>query len=527
VQTITVRDKTAPVLSGQGEAMIITSPAVPVFTGPTATDACDSAPVITFTDVTVAISGGSEITRTWKATDACGNVSATVSQVITVLNASVVSIVATTANASESSTNGLFTISLTSPVATPTIVTYTVTGTATNGTDYTTITNTITIPANTTSVTIPVTVIDDNVLEGTESVIITLNSTNNAVTITTTAIDATATVTIVDNETTPTITSIQANNDDAGTIDPIKGIKGVLNVLTNDTFNGQPINLADVILTVAPNTNFTVAPNGVLDALANIPGGVYTLSYTICEKANPNNCSSATVNIFVVQPSIALVKKGNFNDGNGDGYAQAGETITYSFDVTNTGNTPLTNITVSDPLPGVVMTGGPITLTVGESNATNFQGTYVITQADINLGSISNQATVYGTSPNGRVIEDKSDDTNLVNDNPTVLNVTRCVIKVYNAVSPDGGGKNDRLYIEGLDCYPNNSLEIYNRWGVLVFERDNYNNEDRAFRGVSEGRVTVEKSQELPVGTYFYILKYKDNSSNAIDKSGYLYLNRK
>ncbi|WP_281323157.1 Ig-like domain-containing protein [Flavobacterium aestivum] len=526
-QVITIEDTTAPVLSGQGGTMTISSPVVPVFSAPTAIDACDSAPVITFTDVTVAISGGSEITRTWKATDACGNVSAPVSQVIKVLNASVVSIVATTANASEPSTNGLFTISLSNPVTTSTVVTYTVTGTATNGTDYATITNTITIPANTISVTIPVTVIDDNILEGSESVIITLNSTNNAVTVTPIVADATATVTINDNEITPTIGSIQANNDDAGTIDPIKGIKDVLNILANDTFNGQPINLADIILTVVPNTNFNVAPNGVLEALANIPGGVHTLSYTICEKANPNNCSSATVSVFVVQPSIALVKAGHLNDENGDSYAQAGETITYSFDVTNTGNTPLTDVNVSDPLPGVVMTGGLITLGVGESNTTNFKGTYVITQADVNLGSVSNQATVYGTSPNGRVVEDKSDDTNLVNDNPTVLNVSRCVIKVYNAVSPDGGGKNDKLYIEGLDCYPNNSVEVYNRWGVLVFEREHYNNDDRSFRGVSEGRVTVEKSQELPVGTYFYILKYKDNSSNTIEKSGYLYLNRR
>jgi len=101
------------------------------------------------------------------------------------------------------------------------------------------------------------------------------------------------------------------------------------------------------------------------------------------------------------------------------------------------------------------------------------------------------------------------------------------VIKVFNAVSPDESGENNRLYIQGLECYPDNSVEVYNRWGVLVFEREHYNNEDRAFRGTSEGRVTVDKSQELPVGTYFYILKYKDTSSTTIEKSGYLYLNRK
>jgi hypothetical protein len=61
----------------------------------------------------------------------------------------------------------------------------------------------------------------------------------------------------------------------------------------------------------------------------------------------------------------------------------------------------------------------------------------------------------------------------------------------------------------------------------LVFERENYNNDDKAFRGISEGRVTLEKSSELPVGTYFYMLKYKDSNNNTLEKSGYLYLNRK
>jgi hypothetical protein len=42
----------------------------------------------------------------------------------------------------------------------------------------------------------------------------------------------------------------------------------------------------------------------------------------------------------------------------------------------------------------------------------------------------------------------------------------------------------------------------------LVFERAGYNNDDRAFRGVSEGR-TVKQAEELPEATYYYILRYK------------------
>ncbi|WP_207802036.1 gliding motility-associated C-terminal domain-containing protein [Flavobacterium aquariorum] len=324
-----------------------------------------------------------------------------------------------------------------------------------------------------------------------------------------------------------TYVDIVANNDDAGTIDGLKASNGIFNAIANDTFNGLPINLSDVIVTFTPSPNFTMGTNGLLNTLSNIPGGTYTLTYSICEKANQSNCSTATVTVFVSSPSIALVKTAHFNDENADGYSQVGETITYNFEITNTGNVPLTNVTISDPLPGVVMTGSTLTLAIGETNATHFQGVYVIKQTDINKGSISNQATVFGTSPNNRVVEDKSDNINIVNDNPTVLTVSGCAIKVYNAVTPDGSDKYDKLYIQGIECYKDNSIEIFNRWGVLVFEREHYNNDDVVFRGTSEGRVTVEKSQELPAGTYFYILKYKDSESNAFEKSGYLYLNRK
>ena len=165
-----------------------------------------------------------------------------------------------------------------------------------------------------------------------------------------------------------------ANNDDAGTVDGLKASNGIFNAIANDTFNGLPINLSDVVLTFTPSPNFTMGTNGLLNTLSNIPGGTYTLTYSICEKANPSNCSTATVTVFVSSPSIALVKTAHFNDENADGYAQAGETITYSFEVTNTGNVPLTNVTITDPLPGVVMTGSPLTLAIGETNTTHFQG---------------------------------------------------------------------------------------------------------------------------------------------------------
>jgi gliding motility-associated-like protein len=106
-------------------------------------------------------------------------------------------------------------------------------------------------------------------------------------------------------------------------------------------------------------------------------------------------------------------------------------------------------------------------------------------------------------------------------------------IKVHNAFSPNGDGTNEVFVIDNIDdtaCYPENTVEIYNRWGVLVFETKNYNNQTNNFEGISRGRTTVNQSSGLPTGTYFYILNYSsiDGNGNIEIKKldGYLYLTK-
>ncbi|PKP17348.1 MAG: hypothetical protein CVU07_04345, partial [Bacteroidetes bacterium HGW-Bacteroidetes-23] len=102
-------------------------------------------------------------------------------------------------------------------------------------------------------------------------------------------------------------------------------------------------------------------------------------------------------------------------------------------------------------------------------------------------------------------------------------------IVIHNAFSPNGDALNQYFSIENIEnteCYTSNTVEIYNRWGVLVYEVQNYNNNDRRFEGISEGRATLNKNAELPTGTYFYIINYTTPEGNVENKSGYLYLTR-
>ncbi|MDZ4331184.1 MAG: gliding motility-associated C-terminal domain-containing protein, partial [Flavobacterium sp.] len=106
-------------------------------------------------------------------------------------------------------------------------------------------------------------------------------------------------------------------------------------------------------------------------------------------------------------------------------------------------------------------------------------------------------------------------------------------VLVHNAFSPNGDGINEKFIIDNIDdtvCYPENTVEIYNRWGVLVYETKGYNNASNSFDGISGGRSTVQQSSGLPTGTYFYILNYTsvDNDGKIITnkKDGYLYLTK-
>ena len=94
-------------------------------------------------------------------------------------------------------------------------------------------------------------------------------------------------------------------------------------------------------------------------------------------------------------------------------------------------------------------------------------------------------------------------------------------------VTPNNDQKNDYFIITGIEDYPDNILQIYNRWGVLVFEVEGYpgGGNSEAFRGFSNGRVTISKDEKLPSGTYYYVLSFPgaDNPGKK-EFVGYLYL---
>ena len=85
-------------------------------------------------------------------------------------------------------------------------------------------------------------------------------------------------------------------------------------------------------------------------------------------------------------------------------YSEAGETITYTFKVTNLSNVPLTDVTVTDPLPnlyGLSCGSNSLAANGAVGDSTTCTAKYDITLADVNAGKVDNTATATGTAPNG------------------------------------------------------------------------------------------------------------------------------
>ena len=103
-----------------------------------------------------------------------------------------------------------------------------------------------------------------------------------------------------------------------------------------------------------------------------------------------------------------------------------------------------------------------------------------------------------------------------------------CPVEVPNSFSPNGDGIHDYFKIRCLYNYADPVIEIFNRWGNLVYKKDHYGdvdywgNETAAWwDGRSDNKLTIG-DKNLPVGTYYYILRL--NSSKVL--TGFLFLNK-
>lgn len=268
--------------------------------------------------------------------------------------------------------------------------------------------------------------------------------------------------------------------------------------------------------------------------------------------ADPSVYDLGSCSTTLFNPILNAVKSvANITTGiNPATIAQVGDVLEYTIVVSNSGNLISNNSVFADAIPAsttyvpnsTTINGNPIAdvsgnmpfaipaeinspnqlagiITVGSMVTITFR---VVINANA-VGIVSNTATISYPVTNGGITS-----TQTSNSNTVIVSISSPVndIKIYNHITPNGDGDNELFYIDGINNFPDNTVKIYNRWGVLVYEVSGYNNADKSFKGTSDGRVTVNRIENLPVGTYYYILKYKKATEETIEKAGYLYINR-
>jgi uncharacterized repeat protein (TIGR01451 family) len=157
----------------------------------------------------------------------------------------------------------------------------------------------------------------------------------------------------------------------------------------------------------------TLAPGGVETCT-----GSYTVTQTDVDNGSVTNTATADATsppfstpVTSTQQSVTVAASGATSglsltkSTSSTGYAAAGNTISYSYQVTNTGTTDLTNVGVNDNLISSVSCPDS-TLVAGTSETCS--GTYTVTQSDVDNGSVTNTATAEGTSPSNHAIRSGS-----------------------------------------------------------------------------------------------------------------------
>ena len=249
--------------------------------------------------------------------------------------------------------------------------------------------------------------------------------------------------------------------------------------------------------------------DGIIDALdsnvidTDMDGVVDQL-----DPANTDPCVPDPNNEFCVATVDLEITKTTDDD-----FLNVNEQLTFTITVTNISDISATLIQVNEVLDAIGFDyiahfTGPGDGVYDEDTGLwdipmlepNASATLVISVEAITFGVYVNTATIVGSSPADVDLENNEASVEIeVNERSNNI----CGF-LFNQFSPNGDGTNDFLVINCITNpeYTNNSLEIYDRYGNQVFTARGY---DNTWDGTRD-------NNDLPKGTYFYVLDLGDGS---------------
>lgn len=318
--------------------------------------------------------------------------------------------------------------------------------------------------------------------------------------------------------------TIQLNNDGPSTATGVAvedliplGFKNISNINNGGIFSKNIIKWVDLTVPVGGITltyEATVANPFGLESAEYVNIAQVTASNQFDPDSTPNNDNGDqseddedSESINIPSTDIAINKEVDKTDVPMD------TQVTFTITAENLGNLTATNVEVQDALPkGYSLVNSAVT------SGTYDPKTGIWSIPSINTGAIQTLTLTVKVVDfndylnNAHLVKLDQIDTNSANNQDSATVSPNC-LKIYNEFSPNDDGQNDFFYIDCIERYPNNQLEIFNRWGNLVYYQKGYKN---TWDGKEEG-----SAKTLPEGTYFYILDLGDGSKKT---SGWVYL---
>lgn len=339
---------------------------------------------------------------------------------------------------------------------------------------------------------------------------------------------------------TPVPGTTQANLAVLKTVDNATPLVGANVVFTIAASNMGPNNATGVRVTDLLPVGYTFVGSTVSTGVFNSADGVWTVgnlasgtgaTLTITAKVNavgpyantasitgnepdpdPNNNTSTVTPLPTTGAVNVSIEKTATNAS-----INLGDTFDYTIVVKNIGGALATEAVAIDVLPdGITYVSSTAT-----SGTTNYApATRTLTW---NIGNLATGATTtltikvtadkVGNIVNSASVKVKEIETTTT-DNNSVIGKEILGFNIPNVITPNGDGKNDTFFIDGLGAYPENNLIIFNRWNNEVFNsQGNYKN-----NWTGEG---------LNDGSYYYLLRIKDKSGVWQSLTGYITLLRK
>lgn len=298
--------------------------------------------------------------------------------------------------------SGSFVVSQSGTAGVDTMVSYTVTGTAASGSDYVVLSGTVTIPAGQTSATIVVNPIDDNIVEATETVVVTLDGiTSGAALVIVDANNNAATVQIADNDSAQVSVSATAGGNETG---PVSGVFTVTQsaVSSSDTVISYTIGgtatsgsdytaLSGTVTILAGNTSATVSVPVINDTVVE---GTETVTLTL------NNISGGDANITINGDQASASLEIQDNDNATIAFASAASSI---FEILGN-HTVIVRLSIS----GGGTLGQSVTVNVSNTGGTAGPGDFTLDTTSVTFAAGSQdgaQRNVNLTITNDSVLE--------------------------------------------------------------------------------------------------------------------------